>query len=67
MFEILNLSVARKVTPISPNQLGRLVFAVMLNAARLVMFGVAAGGVGGHPVTLGLKFTPLAFSIKSGV
>jgi hypothetical protein len=28
------------------------------------MFGVAAGGVGGHPETLVLKFTPLEFSKK---
>ena len=29
------------------------------------MLGVAAGGVGGHPVTLGFQFLPVKFSIKS--
>src|SRR5712691_8654466 len=59
-----NLLVARNVTPRSKSVLGRLVLLGMLYWARLVMFGMAAGGVGGNPVTLGLKFAPEAFSRK---
>ena len=59
VFEIRSLSVARKVTPISPSVFGRSAFPVMLYWPRFRVLGVAAGGVGGHPVTLGFKFLPV--------
>ena len=64
VFEIRSLSVARKVMPISPSVFGRLASPVMLYWPRLSMFGVAAGGVGGQPVTLGLSSYRWSFHAK---
>src|SRR6266576_5950366 len=65
VFEIRSLSVARKVTPMSPSIFGRLVLPVMLYWPRLRVLGVAGSGPGGHPVILGLKFLPLKFSMRA--
>src|SRR6185295_2620873 len=62
VFEIRNLLVANQVTPISPSQYGRSESPVMLYWPKFSVFGVALGGLGGQPVTLGLKFVPVKFS-----
>src|SRR2546425_7299263 len=59
VFEILNLSVARKVTPISARVLGRLTFDGILYWPRTRTLGGASA-----PVILVLKFVPVMFSRK---
>src|SRR5207237_8946175 len=62
VFEIRNLSLARYLRPKSITWLGRLTSPVMVYDLGVVVFGCAAGGVGGQPVTLKLKFRPAKFS-----
>src|SRR5437879_2569955 len=58
VLENLNLSVAKKVTPMSPTVLGRLTLPAIVYELGLVVFGCAVGGVGGQPVSRKLKFVP---------
>src|ERR1700682_6177812 len=59
VFEILNLFVARSVTPMSPSVFGRLTFPGML-------YWPSVRTLGGEswPVTLVLKFKPVKLSRK---